>query len=207
VITREQVADLREGDVVEVAHEDWPEGTVVRGPLWLMDGETLQVARIVVRHWDGRHPFDTGLSLTVISRAPRPLYVNHPRTEPVAGDVVRDADSNDPLALFIYVPDPGEAADDPWPWLCTDADWKARRGLPARLRLLVDGETGQVVPGDPSSDPLAHIAKGDPTPEGADEDKVCAASFHNWSCTRTPGHVGQHIAGCGLGNSVAEVWS
>jgi len=139
-ITREQVADLQPGDVVEVVHEDWPTGTVVRGPLWLMDGETLQVARIVVRHWDGRHPYDTALTLTVVSRAPRPLYVNHPRTEPVPGDVVRDADGD---AWQFY-------RDEWWcasPDACDEDD---PTGYPIEyyrpLTLLWDGQTKQVVP-------------------------------------------------------------
>jgi hypothetical protein len=137
-ITREQVADLRPGDVVEMTNERWPEGTAVRGPLWL-DHETLQVGAEVVRHWDGRHPYDIGKSLTVLSRAPRPLYVNHPRTEPVAGDVVRDADSGHNGVWFCSTPGTGR------PWIGSDDGDYRRDALPDRLRLLVDGETGQVV--------------------------------------------------------------
>jgi hypothetical protein len=139
VITREQAADLREGDVVEATHEDWPAGTIVRGPLYL-DGETLQVGRIIVRHWDARPPFDTGLTLTVISRAPRPLYVNHPRTEPVHGDIVRDCDGD----AWCFQRDE---------WWCASEDARGDDhpdALPITsyrpLTLLWDGETGRVVP-------------------------------------------------------------
>ena len=82
-------------------------------------------------------------TLTIISRAPRSLYVNHSRTEPVAGDVVRDADSDDPT-VWIHA-DPAGATQ----WArggSYEGDWWFDRSeLPERLRLLVDGETGQVV--------------------------------------------------------------
>ncbi|MCU1617357.1 MAG: hypothetical protein JWO98_4897 [Frankiales bacterium] len=137
MITREQVKDLQPGDVVEVTHADWPDGTVVRGPLWMHDGETLQVSRIVIRHWDGRHPYDTGLTLTVISRAPRPLYVNHPRTEPVPGDVVRE---DDPEGATTWLMDSFRT------WQSKDSTHDQDRGFEWPLRLLVDGETGMTVP-------------------------------------------------------------
>jgi hypothetical protein len=143
MITREQVADLQPGDVVEVASEEWPAGTVVRGPLWMQDGETLQVARTVVRHWDGHEPFDTGLTLTVVSRAPRPLYVDSDKTEPDPGDVVRDADDGRSLSAWLY--GRSELGIMAWRGTVTGV-WHLRDILPARLRLLVDGETGQVVP-------------------------------------------------------------
>lgn len=71
-----------------------------------------------------------------------PLYVNHPRTEPVPGDVVRNADVNcgDETRTWFL--------DYVGHWRVTRAHKTELSGcnLPARLRLLVDGETGQVVP-------------------------------------------------------------
>ena len=74
-------------------------------------------------------------TLTVVSRVPR-LYVNHDRAVPVPGDVVRS-----------------DGVGDRRVWFLNSLGWQSLGGttaryheLPARLRLLVDGETGQVVP-------------------------------------------------------------
>jgi hypothetical protein len=144
VITREQVADLQPGDVVEYRRDDWPEGALVRGPVEQAGPrEPMYVLKGIfgIAEWDGS-PFEgRSSSLTVISRAPRPLYINHPRTEPVQGDVVRD-EGGAGLALFICTHDDEET----W-WLNAGADWIAPAEMQdKRLRLLVDGETGQVVP-------------------------------------------------------------
>ena len=78
-------------------------------------------------------------TLTVVSRAPR-LYVNHERTEPVPGDVARVADDDGSESTWHFLDGVGK-------------EWFDKRGysyglgeLPDNLRLLVDGETGQVVP-------------------------------------------------------------
>jgi len=131
-ITREQVADLRPGDVVDLVTRE--RITVAQ----VVDGEAYPYIG------DGSAP--ELLSLTVISRAPRPLYVNHDRTEPVAGDVVRDADGGDGRVWIV------DASGDCWTPHAGTVYMKGatldRLGitLPDRLRLLVDGETGQVVP-------------------------------------------------------------
>ena len=140
-ITREQIADLRPGDVVEFTDGRWLPGTVLRGPLWAQSNGALLVGDLLVRHVNGNPGrWDNG-TFTVISRAP--LYVNHPRTEPVPGDVARDEGSNHALAVFIFVPE-----EDGGPrWLDTAGDWFSPAEMcEKRLRLLVDGETGQVVP-------------------------------------------------------------
>jgi hypothetical protein len=139
-ITREQVADLERGDVVELRDDRWPEGTVVRGALYL-DGGTLHVASEYIRHYDGKPAFvGKHQTLTVVSRAPRPLYVNHPRTEPVPGDYVHDEDA-DGIRLVLRV------AGDRYPdkWVDQYGIERTYEHLPARLRLLVDGETGTAV--------------------------------------------------------------
>jgi hypothetical protein len=136
-ITREQVADLRPGDVVEISDVHWPNGTVVRGPLWL-DGDTLHCAGEYVRHHDGSAPAGGATqTLTVVSRAPRPLYVNHDRTEPVPGDVVRDADGTGNDVWFRYEFNSGGAG-----WCNLRTQLRNRSELPDSLLLLVDGTTG-----------------------------------------------------------------
>jgi hypothetical protein len=81
-----------------------------------------------------------GWDLTVVSRAPRPLYVNHPRTEPVAGDVrassTLTASDSSSASGARDTPTSGSVQDG------LERTYSVRR----RLRLLVDGETGQVVP-------------------------------------------------------------
>lgn len=140
-ITREQIADLREGDVVEISGDfRWP-GAVVRGPLQSDLNGSLRVGPLLVRHREGYPPQGElrQATLTVISRAPRLLYVNHPRTKPVPGDVVRDAElqnRNQWMHVRRNV------------WANIDGGLDSRIGLPERLRLLVDGETGDVVPQD-----------------------------------------------------------
>jgi hypothetical protein len=148
-ITREQVADLRPGDVVELRLDDWAKGAAIRGPLRSTEQETLVLPipggdGVYWVRGDNGHAFDGAhRTLTVISRAPRPLYVNHHRTEPVPGDVVRDADSGHNAVWLCGDPgDPGRLC-----WAQSGPPfWVSRDRLPDRLRLLVDGETGEVVP-------------------------------------------------------------
>lgn len=141
-MTPEQITDLRPGDVVEYRRNYWPEGAYVRGPveqdapdrpMYVLRG-TFGIAEA-----DGSPYSKFEGTLTVVSRAPRPMYVNHPRTEPVAGDVVRDCDGD---AWHFDVDE----------WWCASSeacDEDDPLGLPIEayrpLRLLWDGETGQVV--------------------------------------------------------------
>lgn len=80
----------------------------------------------------------------VTAQEPRPaLYVNHPRTEPVAGDVVRDEDGD----LWTLVDRSAYGELRAWHWSTTASKWL--HNSPERVAgavLLVDGETGQVVP-------------------------------------------------------------
>jgi hypothetical protein len=145
VITREQVKDLQPGDVVELRHRLFPEITL-RGPVSVSGAREhdLVLPPVWIRDRSGDPAEDTGMwaDLTVISRAPRPLYVNHPRTEPFSGDVARDEDIPETTDSFVYLTHVAHHS----------AGWFGQYGkpvqpghLPARLRLLIDGETGQVV--------------------------------------------------------------
>lgn len=75
MITAAQVADLIEGDVVEIADERWPD-TFVCGPLKIQDyvysPGALCCRDIPVRSATGRPYGAPWASLTVLTRAPRP---------------------------------------------------------------------------------------------------------------------------------------
>jgi hypothetical protein len=143
MITREQVADLRRGDVVELTDVEW-KGAVVRGPLWQGVTGLVVADGYVVRYEDGEAPHTTTRTLTVISRAARPFYVNHDRDHPVLGDAVRDADDFTDTRWWRYdnlSPTVG------WPWQLgatagVAPTYYPRDSLPRRLRLLIDGTTG-----------------------------------------------------------------
>lgn len=148
MITREQVADLRPGDVVEIA---WPNGAILHGPLYEED-DHLDLGPLILRYSTGGvgHSMPS-CDLTVVSRAPR-LYVNHDRAEPVQGDVVRFIDTRRPDDAYTNVYD--NRGDRHRPWLQLSGErWTHDQVMPRdclrrhyRLELLVDGETGQVVP-------------------------------------------------------------
>lgn len=143
MITKEELADLREGDAVELRDSRWG-GVTISGPVRLT-GMGLCVGPLLIVGPDGREPYDPDgpieRSLTVVSRAPRPLYVNHDRAEPYPGDVVRDADCDYPDDQRTWMYD-----DTRLPWFCGFmGENYGRINLPDRLRLLVDGATGQVV--------------------------------------------------------------
>ncbi len=137
-ISREQVADLRPGDGVEFHSFGWPIGHAVTGPLYRDAKGTLRIAGAIVRFPDGDVTGGNldGGTLTVISRAPRPLYVNHDRTEPVPGDVVRE---EDPQGATTWLMDSFRT------WQSADSTHDQDRGFDWPLRLLVDGTTGEVV--------------------------------------------------------------
>lgn len=146
-ITREHVADLQPGDVVELRHRLFPEITL-RGPVSASGAREYDLALppVWIRERSGDPAEDTSMwaELTVVSRAPRPLYVNHPRTKPAPGDVVRSADDDDDV-VYVCASPRSECA-----WLLPVGDrdallYMSRSVLPTRLRLLVDGDTGQVV--------------------------------------------------------------
>jgi hypothetical protein len=139
-ITKEQVADLWNQDVVRLTNPVIP-GLVVEGKLYEVEGVLGLCSWMTLRRKDGEPGQNwLGWDLTVVSRAPRPLYVNHPRTEPVAGDYAHELDA-DGKRLVLRVR--GTRYPDKW----IDQDGLERTySVRRRLRLLVDGETGQVVP-------------------------------------------------------------
>jgi len=144
VITRAQVADLQPGDTVEVKHPEW-QGGVIRGPVYKGDGFGMSVAGYLLVRTDRSVSdyLNVGI-LTVVSRAPRPLYVNHPRTEPVAGDVmIPTSHASDDVVTWSWCP----LQSGKHRWRATDSDtWLDAEDVDDDLLLLVDGETGQVVP-------------------------------------------------------------
>jgi hypothetical protein len=135
-ITREQVADLRPGDVVELTHASH-EGVTLRGPARThRDSRAVWVGDTLLMDLRGElRDASRWTHLTVVSRAPRPLYVNHPRTEPTHGDTA--AWVGDQSGRVYWRADGF--------WLCNDGGRYDADQMPARLRLLVDGETGRCV--------------------------------------------------------------
>jgi hypothetical protein len=152
-LTREDVADLRAGDVVEMRWSSYPD-VFVRGPLHENSLGALYVGWLCVRYGEGGGAAYGDGELTVISRAPRPLYVNHDRTEPVPGDVVRFVcdDHPDDSYTNAFLP---RSDRDALPWVplthgpgerYSDEQADCRHLSGWRMVLLVDGETGEVVP-------------------------------------------------------------
>jgi hypothetical protein len=140
-ITRGQLADLQPGDVVRCTDPAYP-GLFTEGPL-ADDGGVLRLGATAFRCDDGSVGYAVkGWDLTVVSRAPRRLYVNHPRTKPVPGDVARDAGSEDHGRVWVYGSDTRKQF---WRWSEYPSEYAGPLST-VRLRLLVDGETGQVVP-------------------------------------------------------------
>lgn len=137
-VSVEQVQDLREGDVVTIRNVNWPEGATVTGPLYSQDySNDLFIAGHPIKT---QAACGTPAEFILIARTPRPVYVNHPRTESAPRDVVRDADDEGNRNTWFRTHDHG------WRSMWTPINRLGRDQLPDRLRLLVDGETGQVVP-------------------------------------------------------------
>jgi hypothetical protein len=127
VITPEQIADLRAGDVVELTFQQEYDETPIamRGTF-----------PAILDFYKGYLGSDE-VTLTVVSRAPRPFYVNHPRADRHDGDVAIPA--SDRQVGEVYAS---------WPsgWLVPgQAEPIHPDQLTVRLRLLIDGETGEVV--------------------------------------------------------------
>jgi len=146
-ITREQVADLQPGDVVRLICDAWPAGAALEGAVSLNKSDVLIVrlpdrdGQYWLRQSDGSVFDGKNRTLTVISRAPRTLYINHPRTEPRAGDVAKDATGTEPSGhTWHYL---GDEEDGYYWWRFDD---RMRNGQPKVMRLLIDGEIGEVVP-------------------------------------------------------------
>jgi hypothetical protein len=122
--------ELRVGDEAELTLDQYPE-FVAKGTL-RMDGQgcclSLGPWPIVT---NGDSVMRPDMHLKVTKLAPRPIYANHDREEPVDGDVVRDA-----------------ATTRRTTWLRAEGRWyntataRPDSELPKSLILLVDGDTG-----------------------------------------------------------------
>lgn len=124
----EYLKDAHVGDVVRYHHRAWPRETYVEGPI---HGNGLpMVGGSFLSSW-AEH-IDR---FEVISRAPRPLYNNHPRSRPRPGDVV--------------IEDGTAWLHDTWgKWHSCHSDWTHDnfiRNNRGKLTLVIDGETGEVV--------------------------------------------------------------
>ena len=142
MITREQVADLQPGDVVEFRAHDDPD-VFTRGPVSILGDSGIRLGSHLVLLYSGGNgvgEFESQGTLTVISRVPRALYVNHDREKPAPGDVVRNADDDTDRRIWV-----SDGLDGGHLWgSLPEMEHTERSAMPKRLRLLVDGETGQV---------------------------------------------------------------
>ena len=139
-ISREQVADLQPGDVVRLVRTNGEHRYTYEGPVKDDGGDALAFDDWWLRDRRGNAP-EWCESLTVVSRAPR-LYVNHDRSEPVPGDVVRDEMTGD-----VYVREHNTVLrPDPFWWCPVQGRSRRDDCINLPLTLLVDADTGQVVP-------------------------------------------------------------
>lgn len=126
-------SELRAGDTAEMRFDAFPE-FVATGKIRPDD----QGCCLLLGPWpivtEGKSTLRSDQRLTVTKMAPRPVYVNHSREEPVDGDIVRDAVS-DSRTTYIW-------SSGGW--------WAAARGSfipvadgPGKMFLLVDGDTGR----------------------------------------------------------------
>lgn len=144
----DDVKDLKVGDVVEVFDdENWPEGTICRGPLYLRAGE-LRCSGVVVRNTWGLPPRVAGNRRIVVLKRLAPLpepklpvYVNSDRTEYKHGDLVVGASGKFDGQIYEYA----GPRDSELQWRSPNDGWFARDELPNTLRLVVDGETKRYV--------------------------------------------------------------
>lgn len=150
MITREQVADLHPGDVVELVRNEPGMTTTIRAELRPYHDTGLILGEsVLLRLPGGEVPaLRAQFELTVISRAPRPLYVNHDRYEPTQGDVVWFEDQRNPADSYTNLYDPSNSLRLPWLEIQTGYRYgrdEAETGDPdLRLHLLIDGTTGQL---------------------------------------------------------------
>jgi hypothetical protein len=141
---RSALSEVKEGDVVRFRRRSWPKGSANTGPVYVSrNGGELTVGGWYV------HPklSATYAEFEIVERAPlpgKPVYVNSKRTEPVPGDIVRDADRDDRRQVWMFFP-AGTSSTVNWVKLGTDRRLPIYM-LPPRLRLVVDGKTGKAVP-------------------------------------------------------------
>jgi hypothetical protein len=125
----EYLKDAYAGDVVRIHHVAWPKDAYCEGPIF-KDESHYRIGGQILESWAGFID-----RLEVISRAPRPLYNNHPRSRPRPGDVV--------------IEDGTAWLHDTWgKWHSCHSDWTHDnfiRNNRGKLTLVIDGETGEVV--------------------------------------------------------------
>ncbi len=159
MIDSEQIVDLRPGDIVTITDTRWGAGVKITGPLVKSEHGSLIVGSVKVAHPNDPYvaiplvvKSSTGENsihasargLTVVSRGPRPFYVNVDR-DPEPGDIFRSDDPADSDDNLTYSPSTfdGKTLDGFWDNIGgNNIDAAAR---PPLRRLLIDGTTGQVV--------------------------------------------------------------
>lgn len=149
MITRAQIDDLRDGDIVRVSWQYGAAEHTVEGPVCLRNGAVHLASSMVLgtelgtergEPWPGEHR-----RLTVVKRAPRPFYTNCDREGPVIGDVATTTSQLD---------DSPRVGVAPSTWAYTAQGWMSTttgrpigdplHGMPAGSSvLLLNGTTGK----------------------------------------------------------------
>lgn len=147
-LTRTDLEDLTAGTIVEYRRDVWPAGSCIRGPLESFGSDRslyILTGLFGVRQENG-DPYEPRAEITVIAdaEAEPSLYVNHPRTKPVPGDVmIPVSHSASDVATWSWCP----LGSGSYRWRETQSDtWIDPEELDDDLLLLVDGETGMTVP-------------------------------------------------------------
>lgn len=126
-------ADVRVGDVLKAEHSAWPKGSFLHGEVYDFGGaDSLYLCGWQVATFDRDY-----WTITVVSQAKRAFYVNVSR-DPIKGDVFRDAE--DDTDTGTYSPSSHDGF-----WENIEGNTITLADLPKTRRLLIDGETGQVV--------------------------------------------------------------
>lgn len=161
-ITNEQARDLGIGDIVKIRRGDWPADTYVVGPIVKHPSQHDEILRntlVVLTPGDessqyvhvvnarGEAPvFSVNLTLEVLERAPRSVYVNVHRDEYTAGDVVSHPGYGGTPSVYVYhgtpvwVGTPGAGRYTPWRGLFGGPD-AGPIAHQHELTLLLDGIT------------------------------------------------------------------
>ncbi len=136
-----KVTELRAGDIVRVHMTEYPD-VVLSGPVEVDSQGCCRKIGPMTLVTEGKSDLPDGWWVEVTKLAPRPVYVNHEREEPVDSDVARDATTNS-RQLWIR-------AGNSWATFL-HGDFQPPGEMPKRVLLVVDGDTG--LPAAPLQDP------------------------------------------------------
>jgi hypothetical protein len=127
-----KVTELRAGDIVRVHMTEYPD-VVLSGPVEVDSQGCCRKIGPMTLVTEGKSDLPDGWWVEVTKLAPRPVYVNHEREEPVEGDIVRIPETPT-RTTYVW-------SEDRW-WAVSKGKLVVTGNMPDRLLLLVDGDTG-----------------------------------------------------------------